>query len=208
MICSVDEKLHWTFKLYDCDGSGEIDPIEMEQIFTKLCTIAENTEKDQSRKSRREAQRARIEEKKLREKQEALEIKRFQLKQENEKNKVKVFSQNYKRVVKEKNVFKTPARSVKKKISKSTEKEKVESGDIKEKVLNVSSIAEELSNPSRDYRKFDPNKRAHELFAALDFDNNGYISENEFIKGCTSDETFVKLLTEFSGDFIWGYVDD
>ena len=46
MICSVEEKLHWTFKLYDCDGSGEIDPIEMEQIFTKLCTIAENTEKD------------------------------------------------------------------------------------------------------------------------------------------------------------------
>ena len=89
----------------------------MEQIFTKLCTIAENTEKDQSRKSRREAQRARIEEKKLREKQEALEIKRLQLKQENEKNKVKVFSQNYKRVVKEKNVFNTPARSVKKKIS-------------------------------------------------------------------------------------------
>ena len=46
---SVEQKLHWTFKLYDkvglCwinilvmlvtqDGSGEIDPEEMEEIFT------------------------------------------------------------------------------------------------------------------------------------------------------------------------------
>jgi len=34
---TVEDKLHWTFKLYDQDGSGEIDPDEMELIFTKLC---------------------------------------------------------------------------------------------------------------------------------------------------------------------------
>ena len=55
---SVEQKLHWTFKLYDkvslCllknfdfllllfqndlqDGSGEIDPEEMEEIFTYVC---------------------------------------------------------------------------------------------------------------------------------------------------------------------------
>ena len=40
----VEDKLHWTFKLYDQDGSGEIDPDEMELIFTKFCTICQNTE--------------------------------------------------------------------------------------------------------------------------------------------------------------------
>ena len=183
--------------------------MEMEQIFTKLCTIAENTEKDQSKKIRRETQRARIEEKKRKEKQDALEIKRLQQLQEKERNKVTVFSQTYRRVEKERAaVPRTPARlGAKKKISKSADLEKGESGDHKENILHASTIAQELSNPARDLRKFDPNKRAHELFAALDSDNNGFITENEFIKGCTSDETFVKLLTEFSGDFIWGYAD-
>ena len=85
--------------------------MEMEQIFTKLCTIAENTEKDQSKKIRRETQRARIEEKKRKEKQDALEIKRLQQLQEKERNKVTVFSQTYRRVVKETAaVPRTPAR--------------------------------------------------------------------------------------------------
>ena len=178
----------------------------MEQIFTKLCTIAECSEKDQSRKSRRAAQQARIKAKKEKEKQDALEIKRFLQKQGNEKNKVKVFSQNFKRVVKDKDMPKSETKLIKKKNPK--EKEKEESEDLKEKISNISTIAEELSNPSRDCRKFDPNKRALEIFAALDSDSNGFISETEFIKGCTSDEIFVKLLMEFSGDFIWGYADD
>ena len=180
----------------------------MEQIFTKLCTIAECSEKDQSRKSRRAAQQARIKAKKEKEKQDALEIKRFLQKQENEKNKVKVFSQNFKRVVKEKDMPKSQAKLTKKKNINPKENEKEESEEIRAKMSNMSTIAEELSNPSRDCRKFDPNKRAHEIFAALDSDNNGFISETEFIKGCTSDEIFVKLLMEFSGDFIWGYADD
>ena len=41
--------LRWTFKLYDKDGSGEIDPDEMEDIFRKLCKIAAGIESDQSR---------------------------------------------------------------------------------------------------------------------------------------------------------------
>ena len=32
----VEDKLHWTSRLYDVDGSGEIDPEEMEQAEAKL----------------------------------------------------------------------------------------------------------------------------------------------------------------------------
>ena len=39
----------WTFKLYDRDGSGEIDPEEMEDIFKKLCKIAAGIEADQNK---------------------------------------------------------------------------------------------------------------------------------------------------------------
>ena len=45
LLCVV----RWTFKLYDKDGSGEIDPDEMEDIFRKLCKIAAGIESDQSR---------------------------------------------------------------------------------------------------------------------------------------------------------------
>ena len=38
-IIPAEQKLHWTFKLYDKDGSGEIDPEEMEDIFRELMEI-------------------------------------------------------------------------------------------------------------------------------------------------------------------------
>ena len=39
-IFVVEEKLKWAFKLYDVDGSGEIDEDEMQEIFEKLCRIS------------------------------------------------------------------------------------------------------------------------------------------------------------------------
>ena len=47
IICSWCYR--WTFKLYDRDGSGEIDPDEMEDIFKKLCKIAAGIEADQKK---------------------------------------------------------------------------------------------------------------------------------------------------------------
>ena len=46
-------------------------------------------------------------------------------------------------------------------------------------------------------------KRARELFAALDEDGSGSLTEDEFIDGCMTDEAFVQLLRDFNGDFIW-----
>ena len=46
----------------------------------------------------------------------------------------------------------------------------------------MNKVALELSDPVRDYRKFDYKKRAHELFAALDEDKSGYITEDEYIR--------------------------
>ena len=55
------------------------------------------------------------------------------------------------------------------------------------------------------FRKFDPSKRARELFNALDDDGNGFLTEDEFVSGCMSDTAFVKVLDDFSADFIFGY---
>ena len=49
IIIITNNVLRWTFKLYDKDGSGEIDPDEMEDIFRKLCKIAAGIESDQNR---------------------------------------------------------------------------------------------------------------------------------------------------------------
>ena len=47
-----------------------------------------------------------------------------------------------------------------------------------------------------------------QLFTALDEDSSGGISEMEWTTGCKSDEAFVKILTDLSPEFIWGYTDE
>ena len=58
-IFIVDEKLHWTFKLYDLDGNGEIDIFEMEKIFVSLCSIVESSEMEQIKRNRKQRETAR-----------------------------------------------------------------------------------------------------------------------------------------------------
>lgn len=199
--------------MYDQDGSGEIDPDEMEQIFTKLCKICEGTEVDQSRKRRRELEAARIKERLLMEKKAALEAKRQQEELLNgRQKKIVLLSERSKRI----NPDLYPKKKKIKKKTTATAKPgdptaavSTAAGPSKpaddEKVQIFAMIADELSDPARDCRKFDPSKRARELFNALDDDGNGFLTEDEFVSGCMSDEAFVKVLDEFSADFIFGY---
>lgn len=206
---SVEDKLHWTFKLYDQDGSGEIEPDEMEMIFTKLCKIAEGTEMDQTRKLRREQEAAKVQERIRLEKQQAQELKRqHDLLLNGRQKKITMLSQKCKRINQDPSKKKSSQVKPKAKITKivkETEKKEEENPEDNEKVAIMSMIADELSDPARDCRKFDPSKRARELFNALDEDGNGSLTEDEFVTGCMSDEAFVQVLTDFSGDFIWGY---
>ena len=209
----MEDKLHWTFKLYDQDGSGEIDPGEMEMIFTKLCKICEGTEVDQSRKKRRELEALRLQERQKMEKKAALEAKRQKAELLNgELKKIILLSEKGKRINPDITGKKKKVGGSKKKskplvsiiVVSGSGKEK-ESDVNKEKVSIMSMIADELSDPARDCKKFDPSKRARELFNALDDDGNGFLTEDEFVSGCMSDEAFVKVLDDYSADFIWGY---
>ena len=55
----------------------------------------------------------------------------------------------------------------------------------------------------RDCKRFDPVKRAKEIFNALDANNDGTITEDEFVSGCKSDTFFMKVIDEMSLDFLW-----
>jgi len=183
----------------------------MELIFTKLCKIAEGTEMDQTRKLRREQEAAKVRERIRLEKQQALELKKqHDLLLNGRQKKIQMLSQKGKRINQDPNKKKSLKEKPKVKMNKSAKeidkKEEDEDPEDKEKVEVMSLIADELSDPARDCRKFDPSKRARELFNALDDDGNGSLTEDEFVSGCMSDEAFVKVLSEFSGDFIWGYV--
>ena len=46
-------------------------------------------------------------------------------------------------------------------------------------------------------------KRAKEIFNALDANNDGCITEDEFVSGCKSDSYFMKVIDEMSLDFLW-----
>ena len=90
-------------------------------------------------------------------------------------------------------------------------------------MVTLKKVAAEVQQPGRDCKKFDPVKRSRfflfffhdlvkrsrwlsirmevgftftfyrEIFHALDANNDGCITEDEFVKGCLSDETFIKV---------------
>ena len=156
---------------------------------------------------------ARIQERLMMEKKAAQEAKRQQEELLNgRQKKIVLLSERARRInpdlyPKKKKVKKKPLHSTSMSTKSSDSKSNVSdpAPDSNDKVQIFSLIADELSDPARDCRKFDPSKRARELFNALDDDGNGFLTEDEFVTGCMSDEAFCKVLDEFSSDFIFGY---
>ena len=188
----------------DKDGNGEITQEEMEDVFLKMCKIVEKTEVDHMKKHQKLAEEERKKRAIALEKQRERELRKAREELYEGKNKVNMmYSEKRKRLEAIKN--KPSKSSTKKKKIKSHSasiEEEEESDD--EKLRIVKAIAEEASQPHRDCKKFDPVKRAKEIFNALDANSDGTVTETEFINGCLSDEVFVKVMDELCMDFLWG----
>ena len=199
----VQQKLQWLFKLYDKDGNGEISQDEMEDVFVKMCKIVEKTEIDHMKKHKK------IEEEERKQKALALERKREkELRKAREelyegRSRVNtMYSEKRKRLEAIKNKPKTVRKKKKAKQISAPAEDEDESED--EKFRIVKAIVDEASQPARDCKKFDPVKRAKEIFSALDANGDGVVTETEFISGCLSDEVFVKVMDDLCLDFLWG----
>jgi len=203
---TVDEKLAWLFKLYDKDSNGEIVQEEMEDIFLKLCRIVEKTEVDHFKKHAKLAEEERKKKALQLEKQREREMKKAREDMYEEKNKVaKMYSEKKKRLEGAKQRLTNPPKKKKRrkpvKVIASTVENEDESDE--DKVYVLKSIADDLCQPQRDCKKFDPVKRAKEIFTALDLNGDGAITEDEFVGGCKSDGSFLKVMDDLCLDFLW-----
>ena len=179
----------------------------METVFVSLVAIANSSESDQMKRNKKRKADAVREAKIQGEKEAERKIAERERELENSKYKVEPLSLN----------FKVKLQRSKKSLS-STKNTRVDTAkgrkkrdfleDSKEKLENTLQISKELSDPIRDYRKYDARKRAQELFSSFDSDNSGFITESQFIEGCKSDDTFVKMFSEPNKEFIFGFTDD
>ena len=206
VIISAEEKLQWLFKLYDKDSNGEIVQEEMEDIFIKMCKIVEKTELDHYKKHAKLAEEDRKRKAIALEKQREKEMKKQREDMYEEKNKIAVmYSEKKKRLESSKLRKGTPVKR-KKKITVSAinlDLVEEESESDKERVKMMKIVADELCQPQRDCKKFDPVKRAKEIFNALDANGDGCVTEDEFVSGCKSDASFMKVMDELCLDFLW-----
>jgi len=206
MSGTADDKLQWLFKLYDKDQNGEIVQDEFEDIFIKMCRIAEKTEIDHIKKHAKILEEERKKKAMAIEKQREKEMKRSREDMYEEKNKVAVmYSERRKRLQNAEKKRKAPVKKKKKAVTKMVivEVDEEEAQRDKEKVKELKKIADELCQPQRDCKKFDPVKRAKEIFNALDANGDSSVTEDEFLSGCKSDTCFMKVLDELSMDFLW-----
>ena len=192
-----------------------------------LCSIVEGSENDQLKRNRKEQEKSVLAAKIRQEKEELLMMLEREREIENMKYKVNAMSENFKlKMQKSKESRLSSLRRRSKSGKRRADRKKGRDANTEEtraKVDAVSGIASLLTDPSRDFRKFDYKRRAQEvdtvtnkhltivqsqLFTALDEDSSGGISEMEWTSGCKSDEAFVKILTDLSPEFIWGYTDE
>ena len=176
----------------------------MEDVFLKMCKIVEKTEVDHMKKHQKLAEEERKKRAIALERQRERELRKAREELYEGKNKVNtMYSERRKRLEAIKNKpAKTPMKKKKVKVNIVPMEDEDESDD--EKVQLVKAIAEEAAQPQRDCKKFDPVKRAKEIFNALDANSDGSVTETEFINGCLSDEVFVKVMDDLCMDFLWG----
>ena len=65
---------------------------------------------------------------------------------------------------------------------------------------SVCTLTESLKT---GFFQLDPVERALDIFSSLDVDNNGVVTEEEFVEGCLTDPNFLAVLQTFNCDFIW-----
>ena len=225
----MHEKLHWAFKLYDKDGNGEIDPEEMQEIFTKLCSLvtAEKRMEEKAKEKEEEAKKKLLLSTKLKlQKEDTGNFKLMSSKliartrRVEKKKRTSKITTEIKDLQKSKssNFLSLPLRDDDlssnhgSDCSSSSEHLGLASSRSGRMSLDSGvslecpglSLAWELRDPDRDCAVFDPVERARDLFNALDVDGDGTVTEEEFITGCLKDEAFILLLERFSGDDIWG----
>ena len=225
----MHEKLHWAFKLYDKDGNGEIDPEEMQEIFTKLCSLvtAEKRMEEKAKEKEEEAKKKLLLSTKLKlQKEDTGNFKLMSSKliartrRVEKKKRTSKITTEIKDLQKSKssNFLSLPLRDDDlssnhgSDCSSSSEHLGLASSRSGRMSLDSGvslecpglSLAWELRDPDRDCAVFDPVERARDLFEALGGDGDGAVTEEEFITGCLKDEAFILLLERFSGDDIWG----
>ena len=145
------------------DGNGEIDIFEMEKMFVSLCSIVEGSENDQLKRNRKEQEKSLLEEKIRKEKEELLMIMERERELENMKYKVNAMSENFKQKMQKSRESRLSALRRRTKSGKAKERKKRRLGDSEEtraRVEAVAGVASQLTDPSRDYRKFDSRRRA------------------------------------------------
>ena len=211
--------MHWAFKLYDKDGNGEIDREEMEEIFSKLCSLVQCERTVEDRAREREAERRKL-----------LLATKIQIQAE-ETSQFKLLSKrlvNRSRRIESSRKKKSPEK-MKLRKSKSASSSSVclavqeddswstDSSELHHSArsgrLSMDSgvsmegpglcLASEYKDPDRDCTNFDPIERARDLFSALDVDGDGVVTETEFISGCLKDEAFILMLEKFGSEDIW-----
>ena len=220
--------MHWAFKLYDkgtfklnlmslpwrfVDGNGEIDREEMEDIFSKLCSLVQCERRQEAREREREAERRNLllATKIKIQKEETSNFKLLSSKLVNRNrraahNKKKKPADKY-NLRKSKSDSNSVCLSVKEDDTCSVVGSECSgrSGRLSSLDSGVSlDTSWEARDPDRDCTNFDPVERARDLFSALDVDGDGVVTETEFISGCLKDEAFIMMLEKFSSEDIWG----
>ena len=212
--------MHWAFKLYDKDGNGEIDREEMEEIFSKLCSLVQCERTVEDRAREREAERRKL----LlatKIKIQAEETSQFKLLSKKLVNRSRRMESSRKKKCPEKlKLRKSKSESSSVCLPSSVQEDDSWSTDSSELHHSARSgrlsmdsgvsmdgpglcLASESKDPDRDCTNFDPIERARDLFSALDVDGDGVVTETEFISGCLKDQAFILMLERFGSEDIW-----